>query len=299
MEKYVKIIIIVIVIGGTGYVANDQIQRWHKRSVDTELSQEQNEWNIKTEVLQVRIANLEEALAQQKDTLVPRERLIEVFGEDSTVVSLEQRAINCGELESHITSFFTYLDKKGYGKSYEMEEEMYELFQFTVAQLSANPPMVSGEMKDLSSLIRNMAHFYRTLGKKRIGLFKDIVKNESEIIESLMLVFFSWATSGDRCKEIARGYPSSEVMYEYAGFFLNTLSGKSYLSRRDSKLRILATYYSILTVDRANEETLNRHGIDIRPHIDFLLYDIDSQRGLIYKKQYLKGLVGLKKKYQR
>ena len=71
---------------------------------------------------------------------------------------------------------------------------MYELFQLTVAQLSANPPMVSGEMKDLSSLIRNMAHFYRTLGKKRIGLFKDIVKNESEIIESLMLVFFAWAT---------------------------------------------------------------------------------------------------------
>jgi hypothetical protein len=287
------------VIGATGYVAYDQIQRWNQRSVDTALSKEQNVWKIKTEILEERISNLEEDLAQQKDKLVPRERLLEVFGEDSTVVSPEQRAINCGELESRITSFFTYLDRKGYGKSYEMEGSMYELFQLTVTQLSGKPPMVSGEMKDLSSLIRNMAHFYRTLGKKRIGLFKDIVKNESEIIESLMLVFFSWATSGDRCKEITRGYPTLEVMYEYAGFFLNTLSGKSYLLRRDSKLRIIATYYSVLIVDRANEETLNRHGIDISPHIDFLFYEIDSQRGLIYKKQYLKGLVGLKKKYQR
>jgi hypothetical protein len=298
MEKYVKIIVVVIVIGATGYVAYDQIQRWNERSVDTALSKEQTVWKIKTEILEEKISSLEGDLAQQQDTLVPRERLLEVFGEDSTVVSPEQRAINCGELENHITSFFTYLDKKGYAKSYEMEDGMYELFHLTVTQLSGKPPMVSGEMKDLSSLIRNMAHFYRTLGKKRIGLFKDIVKNESEIIESLMLVFFSWATSGDRCKEIARGYPTLEVMYEYAGFFLNTLSGKSYLSRRDSKFRILATYYSILTVDRANEETLNRHGIDIRPHIDFLFYDINSQRALIYKKQYLKGLVGLKKKYQ-
>jgi len=298
MGKYAKILVVLIVIGGTGYVANDQLQRWHKRSLDNALSKEQKMWKIKTGILEEKITSLEEDLAQQKDKLVPRERLLEVFGEDPTVVSPEQRAINCGELESHITSFFTYLDKKGYGKTYEMEEGMYELFHLTVTQLSENPPMVSGEMKDLASLIRNMSHFYRTLGKKRIGLFKDIVKNESEIIESLMLVFFAWATSGDRCKEIARGYPTLEVMYEYAGFFLNTLAGKSYLLRRDSKLRILSTYYSVLTVDRANEETLNRYVIDIRSHIDFLLYEIDSQRGLIYKKQYLKGLVGLKKKYQ-
>jgi hypothetical protein len=88
-------------------------------------------------------------------------------------------------------------------------------------------------------------------------------------------------------------------LYEYAGFFLNTLAGKSYLLRRDSKVRILTSYYCVLIVDRANDETLNRHGIDVRPHIDFLFYDIINQRVLVNKKQYLGKLVSLKEKYKR
>jgi hypothetical protein len=88
-------------------------------------------------------------------------------------------------------------------------------------------------------------------------------------------------------------------MYEYAGFFLNALAGKSYLLRRDSKVRILTTYYSILILDRANDETLNRHGIDISPYIDFLFYEILNQRGLVYQRQYLAELVGLKEKYKK
>jgi hypothetical protein len=96
-----------------------------------------------------------------------------------------------------------------------------------------------------------------------------------------------------------KGYPPLNVMYEYAGFFLNTLAGKSYLLRRDSKVRILTIYYSILILDKANDETLNRHGIDIRPYIDFLFYDVINQRGLVYRKQYLAELIGLKEKYKR
>jgi len=72
-----------------------------------------------------------------------------------------------------------------------MKERTYDLFKQAVTQLSKKPPMVTGEMKNLSSLIRNMAHFYRVLGKKRVDLIKEIVKNESEIIESLVLIFFT------------------------------------------------------------------------------------------------------------
>jgi len=48
-----------------------------------------------------------------------------------------------------------------------------------------------------------------------------------------------------------------------------------------------------LIVDGANDDTLNRYGIDIRPATDFLFYDISNQRVLIYKKQYLAKLEGL------
>jgi hypothetical protein len=48
-----------------------------------------------------------------------------------------------------------------------------------------------------------------------------------------------------------------------------------------------------LIVDGANDETLNRYGIDIRPATDFSFYAISNQRVLIYKKQHLAKLEGL------
>ena len=299
MDKIIKILIVIIVLGLTGYVAYDQIGKWNKRRLDASLKKERKEWQDKTGKLEEKITSLQEELAQQRDALVPQEKLVEIFGEGTSVISPEeQREISCEELERQIMAFFTYLDKKEYRESYELKEGTYELFQHVARQLSNNLPMVTGEMKNLSSLMRNVAHFYRVLGRKRIGLIKEIMRNESEIIESVMATFYVWFISNDRCKGVIEGCPSLEVMYEYAGFFLNTLGGKSYLLRRDSKVRILTNYYCVLIVDRANEETLNRHGIDIRPHIDFLFYDIIGQRGLIYKKQYLARLADLKEKYQ-
>jgi hypothetical protein len=90
-----------------------------------------------------------------------------------------------------------------------------------------------------------------------------------------------------------------KTMYEYAGFFLNTLGGRSYLQRRDSKIRMLVDYYSLMILDRANTEKLNSHGIDIRPYIDFLFYDISNQKGLMYRERYLSGLAALQSKYRK
>ena len=67
--------------------------------------------------------------------------------------------------------------------------------------------------------------------------------------------------------------------------------------RRNARLRLLTTYYSILILDKANDETLNRYGIDIRPKIDLLISEINNTRSLIYSKQYLEELNTLKVKY--
>jgi len=299
MERAIKILIIVVVLGIIGYVTYDQIGKWNKKRLDTALKQEQKEWQKKTENLEGKIDELQEELAQQRDELIPKEKLVEVFGEETEVISPEKKEISCEELERQIMAFFTYLDKKEYIKSYKLDEGTYELFMQMVNQLSKKPPIVTGEMKDLPNLIRNMAHFYRVVGKKRIELSKMIMRNEPEVIEPVMAALFGWFTSGNCCNEKTKGCPSFEILYEYAGFFLNTLAGKSYLLRRDSKVRILTSYYCVLIVDRANDETLNRHGIDIRPHIDFLFYDIINQRVLVNKKQYLGKLVSLKEKYKR
>jgi hypothetical protein len=167
-----------------------------------------------------------------------------------------------------------------------------------VKKLSKTLPIVTGETKDIVSLTRNMAHFYRVLGNKRIKLVKEILKNENDIFESIMAAFFSFYTSDNCCKEELQGCPSLKLLYEYAGFFTNTIAGRSYLLRRDSKIRILTTYYCVLILDKANEEVLNHDGIDIRPHIDISINDISNQKNLIYRKHYLTKLQGLKEKYK-
>jgi hypothetical protein len=130
-----------------------------------------------------------------------------------------------------------------------------------------------------------------------VNLTRDVLQNESEILESAMQTFYLWATyeTGDNA---ITGQPALKTLYTYSAFFLNTLAGRSYLLRRDSKIRILTTYYSVLILDKANDEQLNPGGIDIRPRIEILLNDLQTQIGLIHQKQYLTELQQLAAKYK-
>jgi hypothetical protein len=146
-----------------------------------------------------------------------------------------------------------------------------------------------------------VTHFYRVLGKERIGVVLDIIAGEKEIVEPAMAVLYAWLTT---CRKTAAGAdayqrPETAVLYTYAGFFLDTLGGRSYLLRRDSRIRMLVNYYSLLLLDQANRQELNRFGIDIRPYIDFLFYDISNQKGIMYRERYLSVLASLQNRYQQ
>ena len=143
----------------------------------------------------------------------------------------------------------------------------------------------------------NIAHFYRVLGKTRLLMARDILLKENYTIESTMRDFYLWYTYDYGDKKNIKGRPSTRVLYEYAGFFLNTIGGRNYLMRRDSKLRILTAYYSVLFLDKANDIKINVHGIDIRPHLKILLSDISTYTGFEYKFEYIKKINRLKTKY--
>jgi hypothetical protein len=167
-----------------------------------------------------------------------------------------------------------------------------------VNKLSKKLPIVSGETDSLYNLFLNIAHFYRVLGKKRVFLIREILKNESEILESVMRTFHLWYMLENDAEEKLKGRPSLSVLYDYAGYFLSTLGGRSYLLRRDSRIRILSTYYCVRILDIANDKGLNSNGIDIRPHIELTFNDISNQIGLVHQKVYLIELENLKRKYK-
>jgi hypothetical protein len=296
MKRILVALIIMIVVGITGYLTYKRMSNLDRAEKNEILEQEVQQKKIET--LEEQVSTLQEELEEQEDKLVPKEKLAEVFGEEATTVTPEVKEPSCEDIKGNMTAFFNHLDKQAYVKSYEIKESSLEFFKRILAQLSETTPRVTGEMVGLPTLMSNMAYFYRRLGKKRVDFIREILMNESDISESVFKTLYQWTTSCDRCGEMAQECPSLKTLYEYAGFFLNTLAGRSYLLRRNSRERILTSYYSIVILDKANEETLNRHGIDIIPHIDFISSEIINQRGLVHKKQYLATLNSLKQKYQ-
>ncbi len=298
MKRWHKVLLVCLGLGIAGYVVQDKMATRYEKKLNRALEQERDEFWDKIGILEKNVADLEEELSLHQETVVPEEKLAEVFGEGSPVPSPEQTELGCEELERQVKAVFAYLDNKQYVKAYNLEGGTYGLFQALATQLSEKPPIISGEMKDMVSLARNVAHFFRVLGNNRIELFKEVLRNESDIVEAMMTTFFSWFMACDRCEPSTLGCPSLKVLYQYSGFFLNTLAGKSYLSRRDSKVRVLMSYYSVLILDKANQEMLNRDGIDIRHFIYSLFYDVRNQKGLIHKRKYLEELAALREDYQ-
>ena len=198
-----------------------------------------------------------------------------------------------------ISLFFEHLDRQAYIHENGLKGSALDHFRGIINKLIANPPVVVRETDDLFAILNNMAHFYRILGPKDILLIKDVFVNEQELIEPTMALFYKWSEIAPKCSsgDLDIDLPLAGL-YEYAGYFINTLGGQSYLFRRELYLRILVRYYSILIIDRANSVEANRYGIDIRYTLDSLIQEIQGNGNLVNRQEYLHNLVRLQEFYQ-
>lgn len=296
MNRSIKVLVAVLIAAMVLFMAFTQIKKWHQAGIDRALSEEKAVCSAETAVLKADLESIKSELMQLKDTGKYERRLSEIFGEKTDYLSFGIDD-NCDELSLQVRTFLNYVEQQDYMGSYKGSGGSYKLIGDVTKQLAQSTPMLSGEMEDLIRLIQNVTHLYRRLGKERVDILKNLLKNESDIIETVMAIFYAYMTSGDRCPDKIVQLPSAENRYRYAGFFLNTLAGRSYLLRRDSKIRVLISYYSVLTIDMANDEMLNSYGIDIRPFIDHSFYEIGNQKGLLYRRPYLEKLAALRDKY--
>jgi NADH:ubiquinone oxidoreductase subunit C len=305
MDKSAKIVVVLVIIAVSGFFIFSKISGWHKSKLEKAVQKEQEVWQGKANKLEQEVSELKLELTDVKGQNVPEEKLAKVFGqeekgEDGQVEATQippEKLSDIAVTEAQIAAFFTYLDKRPYVQSLNLAGGSYLQYQIGIEKLSAKPPIIVGEMDSLYNMVRNVAHFYRVMGKKRVLLTKQILQNESEVIETVMKTFYKWFTMDDGGKATLKGRPSMTAMYEYSGYILNTLGGRSYLLRRSPKVRALTTYYSVLILDRANDEELNSRGIDIRPYIRSSLLEIKNQIGLIHQKEYITRLSELSLKY--
>ncbi len=216
----------------------------------------------------------------------------------TTAAAVEDQAKQCRQLAGDLHHFFTHLDQQEYIRPFDLKEPSQAYFVALAAKLLDNPPVVSGESDDLYTMLKNMAHFFRVIGRNNILLIKAILDRERDKIEDVGAELYQWTAIGACSNDQFKLNAPLPKLYEYAGFFLNTMGGRSYLFRRDSRSRLLVDYYAILIIDRANSKQLNKYGIDIRPIIPQLIQDIKSSNQLIYKEKYLDRLYDLQEKYQ-
>lgn len=308
MDRSAKIIVAIVVIVVSAFFIYSKFAGWHASKLETTVKQERKIWRDKTDQMEQEIATLKQELAVVKGQAVSQDKLASVFGEpqqeDKKVaqqltgkLSEGKKQPSFAEVEGHIMAFFSYMDDQEYVQSYKFKEGTYHQYQIAIKKLSSKLPIITGEISSLYNIVRNVAHFYRVMGKERVLLIKQLLQNESEVIESVMRTFYLWFTMDDEGQSTIQGRPSMRNMYEYAGYILNTLGGRSYLLRRDPKVRTLTTYYCVLMLDKANDEELNSKGIDIRPYIGSSLMEIENQTGFVHQKEYLTKLRELKLKY--
>jgi hypothetical protein len=297
MNRAVKIFVGIVIFGALSFFAYNNFITWQKERLEKAVKQEQRLWQDKTSSLEKKVRLLQQELESVKSATYPKEKATEAFGKEPAKVFQKERKVSFEEIEREIASFFRYLDNQAYIESYGLKGGTYTEYQEALDALSKNPPIITGEMDSLHRLLKNMAHLFRISGKKRIKLANDILNNESDIIEPVMHTFYLWFTLKDGSRQKIKGRPSFKVLYEYSGYFLNTLAGRSYLLRRDPKVRILMYYYCVLIIDQANDEKLNSYGLDIRPYIQKSYDEIRSQMGLVNQKMYVSTLKTLKQKY--
>ena len=196
------------------------------------------------------------------------------------------------DLEQDMMRFCRNLDEREYIKAHRLPEGTYRQLVKILNDLATAPPIVTGEASDPYKLKLNQEHFLRVIGKDNISLLLDILANEAELMESTAEMLFDWLNKGIEARNPEIRMTQKEL-YEYSAFFLTTLSGKAYLWRRDSKTRILATYYAVLVVDRANREKANRYNVDIRPAAAQLMDDMVNYRNFSYRGLYIQKLKAL------
>ena len=294
--------LIILVIAGTGIFfltgSDNRLDSLETETLNTDEDQTQGiDKNVQTltdesstpENQEPGIVNLTEEVIQDNESATS----------DTVTESPEDKRTNeCRILSEQVQEFFTHIDNKDYIKQFELQEQSQAYFIALTYKLLKNPPVVSRESDDLYTILKNMAHFFRVIGKDNIVLMKTILDRERDKIEDVMAELYQWTAWGNCNNEMLEFSPSLEQMYEYAGFFLNTMGGRSYLFRRDSRSRLLVNYYSVLLIERANKEGLNRHGIDIALIIPQLVQEIDSSNQLIYKENYIDSLYDVLEQYQ-
>jgi hypothetical protein len=269
-----------------------------ERISEEKVNAERHAWMERTRELEGIIIEMQEGT--EPKPLRPAERLRQVFGPSSPLAKgAAPRTMKCVELEQSLRAFCKYLDAGETFRSQKTYRDSWALFTNILATLEKKPPTISAEAYRPSIIIENSYYFFRLLRREKMNIAREVLQYEADLAEPLMGVLYYWLMSGQSCDKQQSSTANLDIMYRYAGFFLNTLGGHSYLYRRDSRISLLTNYYSILVVHEANSRGFNEVGLDLRFFLPLIFGEIQNRNDLLYAEDYLQVLTDLQLQYFR
>ncbi len=281
----VFILIAAALILGAYYMGRKKGSSEQETTIDETVSDAQNK-TPKTDEIQPEIPVEEEPVADQNRTVR---------------VAIESKPLTpevmCKHLKKDVRDFFRYLDERNYIQHLEDGINTYDRFKKMIGKLSARPPIPAGEGIDPVIMSKNIYHFFRVLGKNDLRLIKEALRNEADTLEMNIDLFYRWLMLGDKCPDPEGIRPSREVAYQYAGFFLNTIGGRSYLFRRPTALRLLVSYYCLQIIHKADKDGLNSYGLDLFPDITSLQHEMAIHSEFLFHNEYLRRLEDMSNYY--
>lgn len=300
----ITIVIIIILIVIIGLLLTPYVKKYlaDSQSQKTTITDKVVEKTVdkKPDDTQQPVTSIDKPPVEQEQTMKPVIEPLDTPEQTPTAPPEKTIAQICEEISTPIVTFYDHLDRQTYIQNSKLESQSGVYFTSLIQKLLDNPPVVTRETDDLFTILQNTAHFFRIIGKKNIMVIKGILHNEKAHFENIVAKYFDLVHQPKCSMKDLVLKPTDQALYDYAGFFLNTMGGRLYLFRRDSQSRMVIIYYSLLIVDQANINGKNRHGIQISHAIDSLIDEIESVgQGLKMREQYLDKLYDLQEKYQQ
>jgi hypothetical protein len=192
---------------------------------------------------------------------------------------------SCDEINQDVSRICAALDVRapalrGAGGACALLEQL-------AAELAANPPDLSSELRSYDTMLGNVFHLFRVAGRERMKLLQRVLVEE-DVAEPAALALYRWAIHHGRCGR-SETKLDTEVRYAYAGFLFNTMGGQAYLRRRSPRVEALTCFYALQVLDGAIREGHNPQGLDPRPEIS-RCRDLVASQPLVFSERYAETL---------
>jgi hypothetical protein len=205
---------------------------------------------------------------------------------------------DCAAVEQDLARVCSALDRAGYSWQRGRSAGACPLIQQVAEQLVRRPPRLRSELRSYESMLSNVFHLFRTLGRPRLELMRDIARDEGQHAEPMAMAIYRWLVSREACARSGSTPITTAPLYDYSTFLFQTMGGQAYLRRRPPEIETLTAFYALLLLDRAMELDHNPHGVDPRAEILRTRKLIEAQP-LVFGDRYLAVLDGMEQRWKK